>query len=107
VGVINFPNDFPFIRAHSSKTLYQQRVKDDVVVYDYPTRFDRAVVGKSAYPIIFDASEDVQKALVGLISEQRPNVYPAGRAGTFSYLDMDKAIKSGWAAANRLLAEGE
>jgi len=94
-GVINFPQDYDFIRAHSSKILYNQTTKHDVIIYEYPGQ-----PGIECYPIIHDESKKLWKDINQKLYKKHPNVIPAGRAGKFGYYDMDEAVRSGIDAAN-------
>lgn len=93
-GVINFPQDFDFIRAHSSRILYKQTTRHDVVVYEYPRR-----TGPECYPIIHNQSNKLWGDLYREVKQKYPNVIPAGRAGLFQYLNMDESTRSGLDAA--------
>ena len=101
-GVINFPRDFDFIRAHSSKILYQQDTKEDVVVFEYPGR-----VGAECYPVIYPESKELYSKYFFKLIEKYPNVIPAGRLGRFEHMDMDEAVQSGIDAANQMLRGGK
>ena len=97
-GVINFPQDYDFIRAHSSKILYKQNTEYDVIVYEYPGQ-----TGPECYPVVHNDSirlwQDVNIELI----KKYPDVIPAGRAGKFDYMDMDQAVRSGLNAANEVM----
>lgn len=97
-GVINFPQDFDFIRAHSSKILYQQDTKHDVVVYDYPR-----MTGPECYPLVYMESSKLWKDICDEVKSRYPNIIPAGRAGMFQYMNMDEAVASGLNAARKVL----
>jgi UDP-galactopyranose mutase len=99
-GVINFPQDYDFIRAHSSKILYKQDTKHDVIVYDYP-----GGVGPECYPIVYSDSIRLWQDINIELINKYPNVIPAGRAGKFEYMDMDQAVQSGIDAANEVIKE--
>jgi UDP-galactopyranose mutase len=97
-GVITFPQDFDFIRAHSSKVLYKQNTKYDVVVYEYPRRS-----GPLCYPLIYEDSMCKYQMIKMEVLKKYPNVIPAGRSGEFKHMDMDKAVRSGIDAAEKVL----
>jgi UDP-galactopyranose mutase len=97
-GVINFPQDYDFIRAHSSKILYNQDTKDDVIVYDYPR-----MAGPICYPISHFESRKLWTEIYDQVHYKYPHVIPAGRFGLFEYMDMDKAVRSGIDAAIQVL----
>jgi UDP-galactopyranose mutase len=102
-GVINFPQDFDFIRAHSSKILYRQDTKNDVVVYEYPRR-----TGPECYPIRYGdliGSIAIYKDIVKKVENKYPNIIPAGRAGKFEYMNMDMAVLDGLNCASLTLSE--
>lgn len=99
-GVINFPQDFDFIRAHSSKILYKQDTKNDVVVYEYPGRS-----GIECYPIVYEGSLKLWEDIYKGVWKKYPNIIPAGRAGMFQYMNMDEAVCSGIYAA-KIVLEG-
>jgi len=97
-GVINFPQDYDFIRAHSSKILYNQDTKDDVIIYDYPRGR-----GPICYPIVYNESKKLWREIYAEVHEKYSHVIPAGRFGLFEYMDMDKAVRSGIDAALQVL----
>jgi UDP-galactopyranose mutase len=93
--VINFPRDYDFIRVHSSKMLYKQKVEKDVICYEYPDM----LYGAECYPIVTKRHKMIQKSLEGELGAKYPFIKPAGRAGKYEYMNMDKAVKSGLEAA--------
>jgi UDP-galactopyranose mutase len=97
-GCINFPQDYDFIRVHSSKVLYQQDTKYDVVVYEYPR-----LSGPECYPLRYKETSITYDFVVKELKEKYPNVIPAGRAGKFEYMNMDQAVRDGLDAANKVL----
>lgn len=97
-GVINFPNDFDFIRAHSSKVLYKQETKEDVVVYEYPGGGNT-----DCYPVVYPDSSEMYLNILNSVKRKYPNVIPAGRAGKFEYMNMDQACLNGLYIAEKVL----
>ena len=97
-GVITFPQDYDFIRSHSSKILYQQDTKHDIVGYEYPRRS-----GPECYPLRYKESIALYEEIEKKLKEIYPNVIPAGRAGEFKYYNMDESVRSGLDAANKVL----
>jgi len=97
-SVINFPQEYDFIRAHSSKMLYQQNTEHDVICYEYPGES-----GPECYPIIHPISTAVYNEIVLKLQEKYPHVIPAGRAGSFKYVDMDDAVLEGIQAAEKVI----
>ena len=97
-GVINFPQDFDWIRAHSSKILYQQDTKEDVVIYEHPRGS-----GPECYPLVDNDSIRLWQDIDMEVYKNYPNIIAAGRAGKFEYMNMDKAVRSGLDAADKVL----
>lgn len=98
-SVINFPYDYDFIRAHSSKRLYKQDVTKDIIVYEYPNDS----IGTACYPVVCKETTDLFTEILKEVNESYPNIIPAGRLGKFRYLNMDQAVMSGLDAAELVL----
>jgi protoporphyrinogen oxidase len=56
----------------------------------------------NAYPLFEVGYREHSQTLLGYLDTFR-NLFPAGRSGTFSYLNMDQAMASGMEAAGRVL----
>ena len=98
-GVINFPQDYDFIRAHSSKILHQQNTEHDVIVYEYPN----GGIGPECYPIVFADSTNLYNVIASKVRDTWPNIIPAGRAGKFQHMDMGQAVRDGLNAAEGVM----
>jgi UDP-galactopyranose mutase len=97
-SVINFPQDYDFIRAHSSKMLYQQDTKHDITCFEYPGE-----TGPECYPLLYPESQAIYTETFFKVTEKYPHVIPAGRAGSFKYVDMDDAVLEGIQAAEKVM----
>ncbi len=68
---------------------------------------DGAVVRvPNAYPL-FDVGYERNRDAVLSYLRRFENLFPAGRGGTFSYLNMDHALAAGFETAGRILALGD
>ena len=102
-GVVNHPGlDQAYTRRIETKWMSGQTVKGTVVSYEYPGAPERH------YPV-----DDVEgrnrrlahdyRALVA--KELGPHVHLAGRLATYTYIDMDQAVRQGLNAAARILGQ--
>lgn len=98
-SVINFPHDYDFIRAHSSKRLYKQDVTHDIIVYERPNDD----TGIDCYPVVYNESLNLFGRIWREVKEKYPNIVPAGRNGKFMHLDMDQAVRDGLDTAELVL----
>lgn len=81
VPVINFPNDFPFIRMID----YQRLGYQNYIGIEFPSN-DRH------YPINTDENREMFNKYKELADEK--GIILAGRLGTYKYLDMDDCVES-------------
>jgi UDP-galactopyranose mutase len=80
VPVVNFPNDFPFIRMID----YQRLGYQNYIGFEFPS-------DDPHYPINTKESQELYKKYKKLADEK--GIILAGRLATYKYMDMDKCIK--------------
>jgi UDP-galactopyranose mutase len=105
-AVTTFPLDFDKVRTTDMvELLGQNRVSGfvaDVSEFPGPYAPGNGPFNVPAYPVLNDAS-------AGLLARYRekaaavPNLFPVGRLAEFKYFDMEAAISSALACANRIL----
>ncbi len=106
-GVVNYPNDYDFIKIHEFKHYNSRRtskfesIKKDtqstqntlrtIIAKEYPTDF---IPGKNErlYPVL-DEKNLKLFSLYKAEAKKADNVYYLGRLGDFKYYSMDGAIK--------------
>ena len=92
-AVVNYPTSFEMTRAHD----YSYYMPDSAkawVAYEYPKDFDRNNPKHHRYyPIKELANETLYEEYRRQLEDFNPNIIPAGRLGTYKYLDMDKAVR--------------
>lgn len=90
-GVVNYPNDYDFIKIHEFKHYSIEKTKNTIIAKEYPADY---ISGKNEklYPILNDRNLKVLKQYK-VESKKLGNVYFLGRLGDFKYYSMDSAIK--------------
>lgn len=91
-AVINCPGaNYAYTRIHD----YSYYIPSDhgSITFEYPEQFDRQRHINIArfYPIKEQANLDLHQKYVELTKERFPNIIPAGRLGTYQYLNIDQA----------------
>ncbi|MDR2567930.1 MAG: NAD(P)-binding protein [Mycoplasmataceae bacterium] len=89
-AVVNLPAH-PTITRKNNFNIYYNKVnptEKEFVVYEQPCHYDGTNL--PLYPL--SASEALYNKYATEIKEKCPNIYFAGRIGTYKYLDMDKII---------------
>jgi len=97
VGTVNYPNDYNFTRITEFKHLTGQKHDKTTVVYEFPTSG-----GDPYYPIPRQentALYDRYKKLAATL----PNVWFAGRLGTYKYYNMDQVVAQALTLTNKIL----
>lgn len=102
-GVLNTPGPHrPYTRAIETKWMSGQTGPGTVVSYEYPGAPARH------YPVddVAGTNRELQRKYEALARELTgPPRAMAGRLATYTYIDMDQAIRQGMNVARRLLAE--
>jgi UDP-galactopyranose mutase len=86
VGTVNYPNDYDFTRITEFKHLTGQQHAKTTIVYEYPRS-----EGDPYYPIPRPENAERYKAYRAL-ADTTPNVFFAGRLGTYQYYNMDQVV---------------
>lgn len=97
VGTVNYPNDYAFTRVTEFKHLTGQKHKKTTVVYEFPTSD-----GDPYYPIPRQentALYDQYKKMAATL----PNVWFAGRLGTYKYYNMDQVVAQALTLTSKIL----
>jgi len=89
-GVINYPNDYDFIRTTETKHITGQKHDKTVVMYEYPS-----ATGEPYYPVpaVENQKQYEQYKVLADIETRDKNVYFAGRLARYAYLNMDEVIE--------------
>lgn len=101
VGTVNYPNDYAFTRVTEFKHLTGQKHDKTTVVYEFP-KSD----GDPYYPIPRQentALYDRYKKLAATL----PNVWFAGRLGTYKYYNMDQVVAQALVLTKKILKADE
>lgn len=85
-GTINFPNDHDYTRVTEFKHLTGQEHTQTTVCYEYPK-----AEGDPYYPIPRPENADLY-AKYKELADATPNVFFAGRLGTYKYYNMDQVV---------------
>lgn len=88
-AVINYTQDYAFTRSHDYS--WYIPCKDSIIAYEYPKQHE-SEDEQRYYPIKEEQNLKLYEEYKQLLAKTFPNVIPAGRLGTYQYLDMDKAI---------------
>lgn len=89
-AVINYTQDYDFTRSHDYSWYFPSQ--NSYIAYEYPKQHESEDEPRY-YPIKEKENLKLYKKYKELLAKKYPNVIPAGRLGTYQYLDMDKAIK--------------
>jgi len=85
-GVVNYPNDYEYIRITEFKHLYCQRHHRTTICYEYPSD-----EGDPYYPVPSDANQDLYERYARE-AEKLAHTRFTGRLGTYQYLNMDQVV---------------
>jgi UDP-galactopyranose mutase len=95
--VINYPNDYDFIRVLELKHATGQKSFYTNVLYEYPI-YKTSDEHEPFYPLIIDEQERQKYSKYQqLLSENHKNTHVLGRLAEYLYLDMDKVIERAFA----------
>lgn len=96
--VINFPNDYAYTRVTEFKYLTGQESEWTTLVYEFPQD-----EGDPYYPVPKPENAEIYKKYASLAGET-PNVYFAGRLGTYKYYNMDQVVAQALTLFNKVAA---
>ena len=88
-AVINYTQDYVYTRSHDYS--WYIPCEDSIIAYEYPKQHESEDEPRY-YPIKEEQNLKLYEEYKQLLAKTFPNVIPAGRLGTYQYLDMDKAI---------------
>lgn len=89
-AVINYTQDYDFTRSHDYSWYFPSQ--NSCVAYEYPKQHESEDEPRY-YPIKEDENLKLYEDYKELLTKEYPNVIPAGRLGTYQYLNMDKAVE--------------
>ncbi len=95
-AVVNFPNEHAYTRVTEFKWLTGQEHQKTSIVFEYP-RAD----GDPYYPIPQSQNAELY-AKYKALAENLPNVFFAGRLGTYKYYNMDQVVAQALTLADKL-----
>jgi UDP-galactopyranose mutase len=84
--VINYPNEHPYTRVTEFKYLTGQEHTKTSIVYEYP-----CAEGDPYYPVPQPKNAELYQQYKAL-ADMVPDVYFAGRLGTYKYYNMDQVV---------------
>jgi UDP-galactopyranose mutase len=96
--VINYPNDYAYTRVTEFKYLTGQDSNKTTIVYEYPQD-----EGDPYYPVPRQENAELYKKYAAL-AEETPDVYFAGRLGTYKYYNMDQVVAQALTLFNKIAA---
>lgn len=97
--VINYPNDYAYTRITEFKYLTGQVHDRTTLVYEYPQD-----EGDPYYPVPKRENAELYRKYAEL-AEQTPNVYFAGRLGTYKYYNMDQVVAQALTLFGKIVEE--
>lgn len=90
--VINYPNDYDFIRVLELKHATGQRSLYTNVLYEFPV-YESDSIHEPFYPLVIDKEELAKYAYYRQeFDKSYPDTYILGRLAEYLYLDMDKVV---------------
>lgn len=102
-AVINYPNDYAYTRS-TDYSYFNPFCDNGIVTYEYPCAYNKNDTTLTRYyPIKSEENLKLYESYVKLVSEKYPNVIPAGRLGTYKYLNMDAAIEQAFNTVEKFL----
>lgn len=97
-SVINYPNDYAFIRIVEHKYLTGQKNNKTTISKDYTSWF-----GDPAYPVPTEKNKKIyEKYKKEAEKIESKNIYFVGRLANYKYFNMDEAFKNSLDLFNRL-----
>ena len=97
-AVVNYPNEHPYTRVTEFKYLTGQEHTHTSIVFEYPR-----AEGDPYYPIPQPANAELY-AKYKTLADSVPDVYFAGRLGTYKYYNMDQVVAQALTLADKLIA---
>lgn len=97
-SVINYPNEYEFTRVTEYKHLTGQIHTQSTICREYPKN-----QGEPYYPVLTEENKKLKEKYLNLSKNIEGRVWFAGRLGTYSYLNMDVAVKQGLNVAEELI----
>jgi len=98
VAVVNYPNHHPYTRSTEFKHLTGQEHPKTSVVYEYPQDD-----GDPYYPVPRPENTDLYRRYREL-AETTPDVFFAGRLGTYKYYDMHQVVAQALSVFENIVA---
>ena len=86
VGTVNYPNEYAYTRITEFKYLTGQKHEQTSIVYEYPR-----AEGDPYYPVPTRENAALY-AKYKELADSTPDVYFAGRLGTYKYYNMDQVV---------------
>lgn len=99
VAVVNYPNDHDYTRITEYKHLTGQEHTKTSITYEYPC-WD----GDPFYPVPKTENQELYRKYAALAKEL-PDVYFAGRLGTYRYYNMDQVVAQALTLFKKLTTE--
>lgn len=96
VAVVNYPQTQDYTRITEYKHLTGQKHAKTSLTYEYPSS-----VGDPYYPIPRPENQDLYR-LYRAAAERLPDVWFAGRLGSYQYLNMDQVVGQALATFDRI-----
>jgi UDP-galactopyranose mutase len=96
VGVVNYPNEYPFTRVTEFKHLTGQEHSHSTLVYEHPCD-----EGDPYYPVPRPANQELYRKYQAL-ADATSGVHFAGRLATYKYYNMDQVVAQALALCTRL-----
>jgi UDP-galactopyranose mutase len=100
-AVVNYPNEHPYTRITEFKFLTGQEHSKTSIVFEHPR-----AEGDPYYPIPQPQNAELYAKYKSL-GDALPNVYFAGRLGTYKYYNMDQVVAQALTLADRLTGTSE
>lgn len=90
-AVINYPNDYEFTRSHDYS--HYMPGSKSAVYLEFPKAWDKHSSTPRYYPIDSLENKQLYNKYKEHLAENYPHIVPAGRLGTYQYMNIDKAIE--------------
>lgn len=107
VAVVNYPNAPEFTRITEFGHFYpDKQFTKTTLMYEYPLGYDPSSDYEPYYPIPTDENDRLYQMYCQRVNKVK-NFFPAGRLGSYKYINMDAAILEGLSVAQKIIKGNE
>ena len=104
VAVVNYPNSHDYTRISQYSHFEPGHDDDDkcTIMYEYPIEYEPGCGLDAYYPVPLDENKQKYQLYADEVSSIK-NFYPAGRLGSYKYINMDVAVVEAVKLAEKII----